>query len=148
MSQSDPFTVAAPSLADKTTGAISFFTKPAGALYRLKEGTFIDGDVALFITATVANALKRQFAPPRKLHHVLDFSQAIGYNTHARVLLTNWALGEKDEIQGITCVLPTGNAVFKMGMSTVLLSLRTGGVSMATVDSFDELLGQKPLKPL
>jgi hypothetical protein len=122
----------------------AWFLEPAGLLVRIEPATFVDGDVVLAITGLAPKAKER--FPGQRLLYIFDFTNGIGYNTHGRQLLTNWANQDAASIDKIVCIPPPGSAIFRMGLSTVIAALSTGGVAMRLADRLPEVLAQMSVR--
>jgi len=140
----DPFDRLSPDQDDSATGVRVWLTTPPGALVRMRKGTFLDLDVALRITSTAG--LRSQFPAGTRLRIVLDFREAVGYNTGARQLLGSWGVDERDRIAKLTIVTPP-SPVFRMGLATLMLSLHTAGVDCELVESLSSHFSRREVAP-
>lgn len=141
----DPFDRLTPDLDDSATGVRVWLTSPAGALVRVRKGTFLDLDVAMRITST--GELRSKFPSGTRLRFVLDFREAVGYNTSARQLLASWGIEERERIAKLTFVTPP-SAVFRMGLATLMLGLHTTGIDCELVETLTGHLTRRELVPL
>ncbi len=141
------FDAVQPHMVDPTGNVRTWFTEPAGMLNRLAAGTFIDVDVAVHISTAVNAAMRTRFAKAARFYYIHEFPGASGYSTHARQILTNWGVEVASSIERLVCVPPPMNNVFKMGISTAAMTLRTVGVEIEVVDSLDGVLARYKLRP-
>jgi hypothetical protein len=134
-----------PDLDDSATGVRVWLTAPAGALVRVRKGTFLDLDVAMRITSTAE--LRSKFPAGTRLRFVLDFREAVGYNTGARQLIASWGSEERERIAKLTFVTPP-SPVFRMGLATLMLGLHTTGIECELVETLNSHFSRRELTPL
>lgn len=140
----DPFASVPPDTDDPVTGVRAWTTRPPGVFLRVRTGTFLDVDVAMRLTAT--RELRPRLPAGAKLRFVFDLRGAIGYSTNARQLISSWVLDERESIAKVVLLAPE-SAVFRMGLATLMLGLRTAGVETQIADSLADVVARKDLVP-
>src|SRR6187402_2922102 len=99
----------------------TWFIEPAGMYNKLDAGAPVTGAVATYISEHVYNLMRAHFPLASRFLFIHDFSEAAGYDTQARQILTQWALRVRGQIDNVLVITPPANSVFHMGVNTVAM---------------------------
>ena len=142
-----PLTASPPHLRSPKRDVRSWIVDPPGMLNETLPGTFVGAEIAHYITGAVEAEMKRRFPTAGKYIYVHDFSQAAGYTTQARRILTDWGMSRRHEADRVIIVTSLSNTMVRMGVSTATAVLRTAGMNIEVVDSLGAVIERHGLKP-
>jgi hypothetical protein len=115
---------------------------------KVDAGAPVTAAVATYISEHVYNLMRARFPLAGRFLFIHDFSEATSYETQGRQILTQWAMRVRSQIENVYVVTPPGNSIFQMGVNTVAMMLRLGGIPFEIVQSLDEVRARYPVKPL
>lgn len=125
----------------------TWFIEPAGMCNKIDPGASVTAEVATYISEHVYNLMRARFPLARRFLFIHDFSEAAGYDTQGRQILTQWAMRVRSQIENVFVITPPLNSVFHMGINTVAMTLRLGGIPFETIQHVDEVRARYPIKP-
>ena len=125
----------------------TWFIEPAGMYNKLDAGAPVTAAVATHISEYVYNLMRARFPLASRFLFIHDFSEAASYDTQGRQILTQWAMRVRSQIANVIVIMPPLNSLFQMGINTVAMTLRLGGIPFDVVPSLDELRARYPIKP-
>ncbi len=124
----------------------TWFIEPAGMYNKLDAGAAVTAAVATYISEHVYNLMRARFPLATRFLFIHDFSEASGYDTQGRQILTQWAMRVRSQIDNVLVITPPSNSVFHMGVNTVAMMLRLGGIPFEVLQSLDEVHARYTIK--